>query len=232
MSDKKQAVPRHVGFIVDGNRRWAKTHGLPAYEGHLAGYNVLQDVLLALLDQGVQYVSLYAFSTENWKRSEDEVSRLMKLLIRIIKNDLGIFIDKNVRLRVIGSREGLSDNVVRAIEDAERRTAQLAGGEVILCFNYGGQAEIVDAVKKIVQSGVGADEITPELVAANLYAPEVPPCDIIVRTSGEQRLSGFMLWRAAYSEFMFLGKNWPDMTNSDVHDILEEYARRNRRFGG
>ena len=232
MSDKKQAVPRHVGFIVDGNRRWAKTHGLPAYEGHLAGYNALQDVLLALLDQGVQYVSLYAFSTENWKRSEDEVSRLMKLLIRIIKNDLSIFIEKNVRLRVIGSREGLGDNVVQAIEDAERQTAQLSGGEVILCFNYGGQAEIVDAVKKIVQSGVGADEVTPELIAANLYAPEVPPCDIIVRTSGEQRLSGFMLWRSAYSEFMFLGKNWPDMTNSDVHDILEEYARRNRRFGG
>ena len=232
MSEKKDMIPQHVGFIVDGNRRWAKSHGLPAYEGHLAGYNVLQDVLLELLDHGVRYVSLYAFSTENWKRSEDEVTRLMKLLIRIVKSDIDTFIDKNVRLRVIGSREKLAESVIRAIEEAEVRTAELTGGEVILCFNYGGQMEIVEAVKKIVQSGTKAEEVTSDLIAAHLYAPEVPPCDIIVRTSGEQRLSNFMLWRAAYSELLFLDKNWPDMTKDDVSDILKEYARRSRRFGG
>ena len=232
MSDEAGIVPQHVGFIVDGNRRWAKAHGLPAYEGHLAGYNVLQDVLMSLFDHGVRYVSLYAFSTENWKRSEDEVSRLMKLLIRIVKSDIDTFIEKNVRLRVIGMRAGLTDSVVQAIEEAEKRTADLTGGDVLLCFNYGGQQEIVDSIKKIVQLGTDSSEITPELVGANLYAPDVPPCDIIVRTSGEQRLSNFMLWRAAYSEFMFLDKYWPDMTSEDVHGILKEYARRNRRFGG
>ena len=232
MSDEAGIVPQHVGFIVDGNRRWAKAHGLPAYEGHLAGYNVLQDVLMSLFDHGVRYVSLYAFSTENWKRSEDEVSRLMKLLIRIVKSDIDTFIEKNVRLRVIGMRAGLTDSVVQALEEAEKRTADLTGGDVLLCFNYGGQQEIVDSIKKIVQLGTDSSEITPELVGANLYAPDVPPCDIIVRTSGEQRLSNFMLWRAAYSEFMFLDKYWPDMTSEDVHGILKEYARRNRRFGG
>lgn len=232
MSDEAGIVPQHVGFIVDGNRRWAKAHGLPAYEGHLAGYNVLQDILMSLFDHGVRYVSLYAFSTENWKRSEDEVSRLMKLLIRIVKSDIDTFIEKNVRLRVIGMRAGLTDSVVQAIEEAEKRTADLTGGDVLLCFNYGGQQEIVDSIKKIVQLGTDSSEITPELVGANLYAPDVPPCDIIVRTSGEQRLSNFMLWRAAYSEFMFLDKYWPDMTSEDVHGILKEYARRNRRFGG
>lgn len=232
MSEQKFVIPQHIGFIVDGNRRWARSHGLPAYEGHLAGYNVLQDILLELLERGVRYVSLYAFSTENWKRSEEEVSRLMKLLIRIVKSDIDTFIEKNVRLRVIGTREGLEAGVVRAIEDAEMRTESLTGGDVVLCFNYGGQREIVDAVKIIVQSGVKPDEVTPELLAAKLYASDVPPCDIIVRTSGEQRLSNFMLWRAAYSELMFLEKFWPDMTKDDVSDILEEYARRSRRFGG
>jgi undecaprenyl diphosphate synthase len=227
----RPATPLHVGFIVDGNRRWARSHGLPAYEGHLAGYNVLQDVLLELLDSGVQYVSLYAFSSENWKRSQDEVSRLMKLFVRIVKNDLSTFIEKNARLRIIGSREGLSPSVLKAIEEAEAKTAQLTGGQVILCFNYGGQREIADAVKKVIQDGVPAEQVTPELISSYLYAPDVPPCDLIVRTSGELRLSNFMLWRAAYSELMFLDKLWPDMTRADVTAILEEYQRRSRRFG-
>lgn len=225
-------VPTHVGFIVDGNRRWAKEHGLPAYEGHLAGYNGLQDVLLALLDHGVKYASAYVFSTENWKRSEAEVSRLMKLLMRLFKSDLDIFIERNVRLRIIGTREGLSESMIKAIDDAEAKTAEMTGGQVILCFNYGGQLEIVDAVKKIVQSGVSAEKITPELISQNLYAPDVPPCDLIVRTSGEQRLSNFMLWRSSYSELLFIDKHWPDMTKDDVSAILEEYSRRNRRIGG
>ena len=135
-------------------------------------------------------------------------------------------------MRVIGSREGLSETLRKAIERAEERTRNLTGGELLLCLNYGGHLEIADAVKKIVQSGVAVEEVTPELIAQNLYAPEVPPCDLIVRTSGEQRLSNFMLWRAAYSELMFIEKNWPDMTIKDVEFILEEYKKRNRRFGG
>lgn len=224
-------LPKHIGFIVDGNRRWAKEHGLPAYEGHLAGYNTLQDVLIETLEQGVKYASAYVFSTENWKRSQDEVGRLMNLILKILTADLHILQERNVRLRVIGSREGVSDKVAAAIDKAEAATKDNDGGTLALCFNYGGQAELTDAVKRIVKSGVSADDVTPELIESNLYAPDIPPCDLIVRTSGEQRLSNFMLWRSAYSELMFIDKNWPDMTKQDVTDILEAYKTRERRIG-
>lgn len=225
-------IPQHIGYIVDGNRRWAKIHGLPAYEGHLAGYEALKEVALATLSAGVPYVSAYVFSTENWKRSEDEISKLMGLLIRLFTTDLNIFLDNNVRLKVIGTRERLSDKVIKAIDNAEVKTANMTGGTFVACLNYGGQLEITDACKKIVQSGVDIDSITSELIEQHLYAPEVPPIDIVVRTSGEQRLSNFMLWRSAYSELMFLDKTWPDMTKEDVTAILKEYSRRGRRFGG
>jgi undecaprenyl diphosphate synthase len=225
-------IPQHVGFIVDGNRRWAKKHGLPAYEGHLAGYNAIKEVVQAAFDAGIQYVSAYSFSTENWKRSEQEVSKLMGLVLRLLTADLHMFEENNIRLRILGTRDRLDDRIIKAIESAEAQTANNTKGTLALCFNYGGQLEIADAVKKIVQSGVSADDITPELIAQNLYAPEVPPMDLVVRTSGEQRLSNFMLWRAAYSELLFLEKFWPDMTKDDVSSILKEYARRGRRFGG
>ena len=225
-------IPQHIGFVIDGNRRWAKKHGLPTYEGHLAGYNGLKDVLIESLNRGVKYASAYVFSTENWKRTAEEVNNLMGLLLRVLESDVPIFVENRIRLRVIGTREGLPKAVIKAIDRAEATTAELDGGELLLCLNYGGHLEIADACKKIIESGVAADEVTPELIAKNLYAPEVPPCDLIVRTSGEQRLSNFMLWRAAYSELMFIDKNWPDMTKDDVSVILEEYQRRNRRFGG
>lgn len=224
-------VPRHVGYILDGNRRWAKTHGLPIYEGHLAGYNSLKDVAQATLDSGVEYMSAFIFSTENWNRSADEVKKLMALTLQILKTDLPEFKRRNIRLRVVGSRERVSPKILKAIDTAEAETADNTGGELLLCFNYGGQLEIVDAVKKIVQSGTAAEDVTEELIARHLYAPEVPPIDVIVRSSGEQRLSNFMLWRAAYSEFIFVDKNWPDMTKDDVTSIMEEYAKRQRRFG-
>ena len=226
------SLPQHIGYIVDGNRRWAKKHGLPTYEGHLAGYNGLKDVLIESLNRGVKYASAYVFSTENWKRTAEEVNNLMGLLLRVLESDVPIFVENRIRLRVIGTREGLPKAVIKAIDRAEATTAELDGGELLLCLNYGGHLEIADAVKKIIQSGVSADDVTPEMIAQNLYAPEVPPCDLIVRTSGEQRLSNFMLWRAAYSELLFVDKLWPDMTKEDVSVILEEYQRRNRRFGG
>lgn len=225
-------IPQHIGFVVDGNRRWAKKHGLPTYEGHLAGYNGLKDVLIESLNRGVKYASAYVFSTENWKRTAEEVNNLMGLLLRVLESDVPIFVENRIRLRVIGTREGLPKAVIKAIDRAEATTAELDGGELLLCLNYGGHLEIADAVKKIIQSGMSADDVTPEMIAQNLYAPEVPPCDLIVRTSGEQRLSNFMLWRAAYSELLFVDKLWPDMTKEDVSVILEEYQRRNRRFGG
>lgn len=232
MKDDSTLVPNHVGYIVDGNRRWAKKHGIPSYEGHLAGYNTLKEVALATLEAGVKYASVYVFSTENWKRSEDEVSKLMGLVLKLVSSDLPEFQKHDVKLRVVGSREGVDSKIIEAIEKAESETAANKSGVLALCFNYGGQLEIVDAVKKLVQSGVGADDITVDKIAESLYAPELPPIDIIVRTSGEKRLSNFMLWRSAYSELMFLDKMWPDMTKKDVSSIIKEYNRRHRRFGG
>lgn len=231
MTNDAPILPRHVGYIVDGNRRWAKAHGLPAYEGHLAGYSALKEVGLATLAAGVEYMSAYVFSTENWKRSADEVKKLMGLTLKVLSADIPEFNKYNVRLKVIGSREGVDPKIVKAIEKAEAATAENTGGEFALCFNYGGQREIVDAVKKLVQQGVSAEDITEERIAKSLYAPEVPPIDMVVRTSGEQRLSNFMLWRSAYSELLFLEKNWPEMTKDDVTAIIKEYATRQRRFG-
>lgn len=226
------AIPNHIGFIVDGNRRWAKSHGLPTYEGHLAGYNAITEVAIAAFDAGVSYVSAYIFSTENWKRSQDEVGKLMSLVLRLLTSDIAILEKNNIKLKIIGSREGVSDKIVQAIDNAEARTAANTHGTLVLCFNYGGQLEIADACKKIVQSGIAVESITPEVIEQHLYAPDVPSVDLVVRTSGEQRLSNFMLWRSAYSELLFLDKPWPDMTKDDVTAILGEYTRRSRRFGG
>ncbi len=229
--DVVTAIPRHIGYIVDGNRRWAKQHGLPSYEGHLAGYNALKEVAIETLNHGVEFMSAYVFSTENWTRSSDEVKKLMGLTLKVLGADVPEFNKHNVRLKIIGSREGVDAKILKAIDAAEEATAHNTGGELAVCFNYGGQTEITEAVKKIVQSGVSADEVTTELIAQNLYAPEVPPIDIVVRTSGEQRLSNFMLWRSAYSELLFLKKTWPDMTKDDVASIMKEYANRQRRYG-
>jgi len=225
-------IPQHIGYIVDGNRRWAKSHGLPTYEGHLAGYNAIIDVVLATFEAGVRNVSVYSFSTENWKRSEDEVSRLMALALRLLTSDISILEKNNIKLKVLGSRDGVSERIVKAVDLAEQRTESNTRGTLAVCFNYGGQLEIAEACKKIIQEGISQDDVSPELIAKYLYAPEIPPLDLVVRTSGEKRLSNFMLWRAAYSEFIFLEKTWPDMTKEDVTAILEEYQQRGRRFGG
>lgn len=232
MSDSHLAIPKHVGYIVDGNRRWAKMHGLPTYEGHLAGYNALKDIAFATLDAGVEYMSIYIFSTENWKRSQEEVSKLMNLILRLFTTDASIFTEKNIRLKVLGMRDGLDEKILKAMDALEDKSKNNTAGTLAICLNYGGQREIVDAVKKIVQLGIDADAINEDLIAEHLYGGEVPPVDVIVRTSGEKRLSNFMLWRAAYSEFIFLDKMWPEMTNDDVDAIIEEYTRRHRRFGG
>lgn len=232
MSDETPNIPRHIGFIVDGNRRWAKKHGLPTYEGHLAGYNALKEVGIAALAAGTEYMSAYIFSTENWKRSADEVKHLMGLTLKLLQSDVPLFHKHNVKLKVLGSLEGVDPKIVKAIAKAEEETAGNTGGTFALCFNYGGQLEIADAMKKIIHEGIKEEDITPEVIAEHLYVPEIPPIDIIVRTSGEQRLSNFMLWRSAYSELLFLDKMWPEMTKDDIDDILKEYARRGRRFGG
>jgi len=229
--DVPKVIPTHVGYILDGNRRWARMHSLPEYDGHLAGYNALREVLEATIDEGVKFVSIYVFSSENWKRDKKEVGNLMKLTMHAINSDLKRFIQRGTRIRFVGHREGLGDKLIAAVEKGEEATRSLTNGTALVCFNYGGHREIADAARKCVEDGLKPEEVTEEAIAQRLYVPDVPPVDIIVRTSGEQRLSNFMLWRASYSELLFLKKYWPDMTKQDVADIIEEYNRRQRRFG-
>lgn len=232
MSKSDTIIPKHIGYIIDGNRRWAKEHGIPTYEGHLAGYNALKDVAFATLEAGVQFMSIYIFSTENWKRSQEEIKGLMSLVLKLFTTDAKVFHDNNIRLKVLGTRDGLDTKILKAMDKLENDTKDNTAGTLAICLNYGGQMEVVDAVKKIVQSGIVAEKINEDLIAENLYGAEVPPVDVIVRTSGEKRLSNFMLWRSAYSELIFLDKMWPDMTKEDVTAIISEYSRRHRRFGG
>lgn len=231
MSDTS-STPRHIGFIVDGNRRWAKQHGVPTYEGHLAGYNALKDVVIAAADAQVEYISLYTFSTENWNRAKDEVNNIMSLMMRLFKTDLKLLLDNDLRMLVLGTREHLPAKMNAAIDSAQEQTAHCKKATIAVCFNYGGQQEIVDAMKNLTNRGINVNDITIEAINSALYQPEVPPVDMIVRTSGEKRLSNFMLWRSPYSEMFFMDKLWPDMTKADVTDILTEYSKRHRRFGG
>ncbi|HYH74472.1 MAG TPA: polyprenyl diphosphate synthase [Candidatus Saccharimonadales bacterium] len=224
--------PNHIGFILDGNRRWAKSHSIPSFDGHMAGYNALKDVLEGVYEHDIPYVSIYAFSNENWKRPSSEVSGLMSLMVSAVSKEVKKMIERGVRVRFMGRRDNLDDKVLGAIQKAEGATEHLTKGTLAICFNYGGQQEIVDAAKQCVADGLSLEAIDEQAIAERLYAPDIPPVDIVVRTSGEQRLSNFMLWRSAYSEFLFLEKYWPDMTKEDVTAIIEEYSRRSRRFGG
>lgn len=225
-------VPQHIGLIIDGNRRWAKKHGLPPWEGHVAGITALEDVLRELVHAGVKYISFYTWSTENWKRAEDEVSAFMGLLRGLFKNELKRLLQEDCKFVALGERETMPPDILKMIEKAERDSKDNTRSTLVMCFNYGGQQEVAGAARRIVEAGVKPEDISNELFARYIDHPEIPPCDLIVRTSGEQRLSNFMLWRSAYSEFIFLDKYWPDMRPADVAGILEEYNHRNRRHGG
>ncbi len=224
-------IPRHIGYILDGNRRWAKTQGLPTYEGHLAGYNTLKDVIEITADAGVEFISFYTFSTQNWSRAEEEVRGIMRLIRLMFKNDLKKLIKDGYKFVLLGSREGVPEDIVKMIDEAEEKSRGGHRATLAMCFNYGGQEEIVRAVQRLMERGVSPTEVDVAMVAGAIDHPEVPDCDLIVRTSGEQRLSNFMLWRSAYSEFVFLDKFWPEMTKEDVTAILEEYKNRERRIG-
>lgn len=232
MSQAKTNLPTHVGVIMDGNRRWAKARGLKTIEGHYKGYENLRDLALyALIEKKVPFVSAYVFSTENWNRTKDEVGYLMKLVTRAFTDYLDDFHKNNIRVVVLGQRDRLSKQVLAAVENAEAKTKNNTAGTLVACFNYGGHAEIVDAAKKIAEKKLTPEQITEETFAKELYHPEVPPVDLIIRTSGEKRLSGFMLWRASYSELLFIDKHWPEFDKSDIDAALDEYAYRQRRYG-
>lgn len=219
----------HLGFIVDGNRRWAKERNLPTLKGHMKGLEKVEAIIEELSKTGeVDYASFYLFSTENWNRSKEEVAYLMKLLLQKISGLAKKMAKNNIKCLIFGSEENVPAKILKALKEAEETTKDCTSMTVCICFNYGGKLEISDAVNRALKKG---EKITPETIEQNLYHPEVPACDMIIRTSGEERISGFMLWRAAYAEFMFLNKYWPDIDAVDVETILDEYKNRNRRFG-
>lgn len=200
-------------------------------QGHRKGYQNLKTVARAALKYGVRYVSAYVFSTENWQRDKQEVRDLMNIFKWVLKHEVKEFNKDNIRLRVIGSKAKLGAALVTAIHDAEKLTQNNTAGTILLCLDYGGQQEIVDAVKHIASLGVDPATITADLIAEHLYAPDVPPIDLVIRTSGEQRLSNFMTWEAAYSELLFNDKNWPEFNEADFADAMTQYDKRQRRFG-
>lgn len=217
----------HLGIIADGNRRWAKAQGLPTIEGHKKGLEVIEKLVGAAQGAGISYITFYVFSTENWGRSAAEVSYIMKLAEGRILKYAEKLARNNARMLILGAKDKISPKLASAMEKAEQITAECTGITVCFCFNYGGEREIADAANAAARKG----EITVESIRENLYHPEVPDVDMVVRTSGEERISGFMLWRAAYAEFLFLQKYFPEMTGEDIKEILKTYENRNRRFG-
>lgn len=221
----------HLGIILDGNRRWAKQKGLTFLEGHRKGAEVFKEISLSAFDKGIKYLSAYVFSKENTSRPEEEVSYLMKLVVKAVEKYLDEFHKKGIKIVVAGNKDKLSKTVSEAITKTEEKTKDNSKGTLILCFNYGGRQEIIDATKQITANKTKPEEVTEELFEQNLYTPGTPDIDLIIRTSGEQRLSGFMLWRAAYAELKFVDKYWPDFTVEDLSNCIEDYKNRTRRFG-
>ena len=220
--------PRHLGIIMDGNRRWAKTHNLPALEGHRRGAQTLKNIALAAKRKGIKTLTFFCFSTENWQRSKSEVDYLMDLIHEMFATRMNELQKEQIKITVIGQKDKLPKKVSKEIDIVEEETKHNAGMTLNLALSYGGRAEIVDAVKKLIKSGVDPEKITEETVKENLWTSDV---DLIVRTGGEQRSSGFLLWQAAYSEFLFVKKYWPDFDENDLDAALAEYASRQRRFG-
>ena len=218
---------RHVAIIMDGNGRWAKARHLPRVMGHRKGVEAVRELVRSLKDTSIECLTLYAFSSENWKRPEDEVDDLMNLMRKFIKSDLPEFIANDVRLKIIGDWQGLAPDIVQMLEDALAKTAH-GSRTLAVALNYGAHAEIVQAAAKAAAAG----EVTERSIAAHLYTADLPPLDLLIRTSGEVRLSNFLLWQAAYAEMIFTEVLWPDFTPAHLHDALDHFAGRERRFGG
>ena len=219
---------RHVAIIMDGNGRWAKQRHLPHAVGHQRGVEAVRSISRAARAMGLEALTLYAFSTENWRRPEDEVSALMGLLKRFIQSDLDEFVRDNVRLKIIGQWRALAPDIVALIEDALARTAANTGPALVVALNYGSQDEIARAAAKAAEKGA----ITPEAIEAELDTADLPPLDLLIRTSGEVRLSNFLLWQAAYAEMWFTDVLWPDFKPEHLQAALAQFGQRERRYGG
>lgn len=230
------SIPGHVAIILDGNGRWAKKRHMPRTYGHKVGSQVVEDMLSVVDDLGVKYFTVYAFSTENWKRSTEEVSTLMGILRTYLKDCVKKSMKNNVRCRVIGRREELSDDIVDSIINLEEKTKNNTGLNFTIAINYGGRDEITRAVRKIaakVKSGeISCDDITEETISCYLDTWELPDPDLLIRSSGEQRLSNYLPWQLAYTEFYFTDTLWPDFNREEMIKAFEWYNKRERRFGG
>jgi undecaprenyl diphosphate synthase len=228
--------PVHVAIIMDGNGRWAAARGLPRFEGHRRGVEALRRAVRAAIDIGLSYLTVYSFSSENWTRPAQEISDLMGLLRRFIRHDLADLHRNNVRVRVIGLRDNLAPDICSLLQEAESLTQHNTGLTLVVAFNYGGRQELVGAIQKIarrlVAGELSPDEISTSLIAETLDTAGIPDPDLLIRTSGEQRLSNFLLWQAAYAELVFLPIHWPDFDRAAFDQALLQYAARERRFGG
>jgi undecaprenyl diphosphate synthase len=229
-------APRHVAIIMDGNGRWAAARGLPRAEGHRRGVEALRRAVRAAGELGIGFLTIFSFSSENWSRPPAEVRDLMSLLRRFIRNDLVELHGNNVRVRVIGERDDLDPDIRRLLDEAEELTRRNDGLTLVVAFNYGARQELARAAQRLARlvqaGGLDPDAITAESFARFLDAPDLPDPDLIIRTSGEQRLSNFLLWQAAYSELVFVPIHWPDFDRTVLEQALAEYRRRERRFGG
>lgn len=235
MLDKKD-IPRHIAIIMDGNGRWAKQRRLPRIAGHRVGVKRVREIIKAASELGIKVITLFAFSTENWSRSKREVDMLIRVFTNFLDNEIREFCENNIRFRFLGRDRSLSSVLLNKIRYAEKLTAGSNGLVVVAAFNYGGRAEIVDAAARLAQSvqtgTYKISQLTEEIFSRFLYVPDLPPPDLLIRTSGELRISNFLLWQLAYTELYFVEKYWPDFTKQDLIKAIGEYQRRERRFGG
>lgn len=227
-----ETIPAHVGIIMDGNGRWAQARNLVRSQGHLEGSKATKRIVKSAADLGISYLTLYVFSTENWKRTQEEVGFIMGLVKKYLLSEFDFYKENKIRIRFTGNITGLPEDVAKEITQVCEKTKHFTGLSVILALNYGGRDEIVRAVRSIIQKGVSADSITEDLIRLHLDNPDVPDPDLIIRTAFEQRLSNFLLWESAYSEYYFSEKLWPDWDSSDLENAISNYQKRKRRFGG
>ena len=231
MAGENRILPEHIAIIMDGNGRWAKKRGLPRSAGHVAGAKTFKKIARYCNKIGLKYLTVYAFSTENWKRPEEEVNGIMKLLRDYLK-DAENFKDENIRVRFIGDKTPLDDDIKALMEKNENDSKNATGLTLYIAINYGGRDEIVKAVQKIVDSGVKAEDIDEKLISSMLYTHDCPDPDFIIRPSGEYRLSNYLIWQSAYSEFWYSDILWPDFKEKDLEKAIDDFLKRNRRFGG
>lgn len=232
---EKENLPNHIAIIMDGNRRWAKAKGLPVGLGHKEGAKTLEKIVRYANKIGIKHITVYAFSTENWKRAEDEVSTLMNLMQSYLDDYSKRADSENIKVKILGNRQGLSEKMKKQIDKCMERTKNNTGITFNIALNYGGRAELIQAVKNIVhevnQNNINIEDITEQTISDNLYTTGQPDPDLLIRTSGELRLSGFLPWQSVYTELLFIDKNWPDFNEEDLDKAIEEYQKRNRKFG-